>query len=132
MKAINIRDYIGPILFYEEKVKLYYVIRTIQDYLKEGKINLSSLAELPISLQESIYLPHLELKKMYEDSNYTIIDQELQKPFTKEEIYDLLALINLGHYKVNKQGIDRIIKYYNTLFFTEFKTLSEFKISKNV
>ncbi|MBO4516163.1 hypothetical protein J5751_01715 [bacterium] len=50
---------------------------------------------LPIELKESIYMEKSQLKKMYNESNYSIFEQILQNPVCENEFYDFLELIKL-------------------------------------
>ena len=70
MKSVNIRDYAGTQLFLDEKIRLYYTIRVIQDYLLEDKINTDVLNEFPKELINAIKSNLKELKCNYFKSNY--------------------------------------------------------------
>lgn len=74
MKSVNIRDYAGTLLFADEKIRLYYNIRVIQDYLSENKINISTLNQLSQELVDTINLNKKTLQKMYQDSEYSILN----------------------------------------------------------
>lgn len=113
MKAINIRDYAGTLLFYNEKVRLYYTIRVIQDYMEENLINESVINLLPKELALEISSTRERLKYDYKHSKYSIVDQELKYPVSENELYDLLQLIKLGHYDVEKNDVEKLIEYYN-------------------
>lgn len=116
MKSVNIRDYAGTLLFFDEKIRLYYTIRVIQDYLNEWKINKKYLDRLPIELKESIYMEKSQLKKMYNESDYSIFEQILQNPVCENEFYDFLELIKLWHYDISDKKVKQAIDYYNLLF----------------
>ncbi len=125
MKSVNIRDYAWTLLFYEEKVRLYYTIRVIQDYLIEKKINKKYLKKLPKELFDAINMSKNELKKLYNKSTYSILDQEFKMPINKNEFYDLLELIKLGHYNISKNKIKKAINYYNSIYKENLKGIED-------
>ena len=115
MKAVSIRDYAGTLLFEDEKIRLYYTIRVLQDYFKENRINLSVLNKLPETLQEIIKGNINELKKMYKKSKYSVLEQELAKPHNSVEFRDFMELVKLGHFELNKKKVSEAIAHYNLL-----------------
>ncbi len=115
MKAVNIRDYVGTLAFEDEKIRLYYNIRVIQDYLKEGKINSSSLGELTPILKETIKLSKEELIDLYKMAKYSIVTQELQFPISKNSLHDFLELVKLGHFELKKDDIRIALEKYNDI-----------------
>ena len=121
MKSVNIRDYAGTLLFADEKIRLYYNIRVIQDYLSENKINISTLNQLSQELVDTINLNKKTLQKMYQDSEYSILNQEFKLPVSSETLHDFLELVKLGHYELNKSDIEKAIKRYNDI--TEAKKI---------
>ena len=114
MKAISLRDYSGTIIFEEEKTRLYYTIRVIQDYLKDGRVNKEALKQLPSELLHLIFLPLEELKKHYHNTKYTIIDQQRKKVFRTQEWRDLFELIKLGHYDLSDEDVQEALWYFNS------------------
>lgn len=132
MKSVNIRDYAGTLLFYSEKVRLYYTIRVIQDYLQEGIINKKAIEILPDELKEAINSTKTELKSNYLKSLYSIIDQELNSPIGEKEIYDLLELIKLGHYDVKDEDINRLIEYYNFISNNKISNLDQISYNEGI
>lgn len=116
MKSVNIRDYAGTLVFFEEKTRLYYTIRVIQDYLKEDKINIEILKKLPNELINAVEIGKNRLIELYENSTYSVLDQKLNMPINKEEFYDFLELIKLGHYNISKSNVNSAIKYYDSLY----------------
>ncbi len=125
MKSVNIRDYAWTLIFYEEKVRLYYTIRAIQDYLIEGRINKKYLKKMPKELFEAVNMSKRELKELYNKATYSILDQELKMPINKNEFHDLLELIKLGHYNISKDEIKKAISYYNTLYHENVKGIKD-------
>ena len=112
-KAIGLRDSTGAVLFEEEKTRLYYAIRVLQDYVEEGLIGLNSLKNWPEELSYLMGLIPEELKKLYKKSTYNIILQQMKRPFNQDEWQDFLELIKLGHYELNEEEIHKAIHFYN-------------------
>ena len=83
LKAMGLRDAAGVILFEEEKCRLYYSIRVIQDYIKEGKITLDYQKGWPEELKSIVNISKNDLVRMYKSSNYSVVDQQLKKKFVK-------------------------------------------------
>lgn len=121
MKAVNIRDYAGTLLFVDEKIRLYYNIRVIQDYLLEHKINISNLNILSQELVVAINMDVKMLKKMYKSSEYSVLSQEIKLPVCSETLHDFLELVKLGHYELNENDIKKAIKKYNDI--TEYEKI---------
>lgn len=115
MKAVNIRDYAGTLAFKDEKIRLYYNIRVIQDYLNEGKINLNEVEKLTIVLKNAIKLSKEELIDLYKQSKYSVVTQELQFPISKNSLHDFLELIKLGHFELGEDDIKVALKKYNNI-----------------
>ena len=42
---------------------------------------------------------------MYQDSEYSILNQEFKLPVSSETLHDFLELVKLGHYELNKSDI---------------------------
>lgn len=132
MKSVNIRDYAWTLIFYEEKVRLYYTIRVIQDYLIEDKINKKYLKRLPKELSDAINMNKRELKELYNKSKYSILDQEFKMPINKNEFYDLLELMKLGHYNVSKSDIKNAINYYNLVYQENLKGIDDIFLNDGI
>lgn len=95
-KAINIRDYSGNLLFEEATSVLYYAVRVIKDYLKDGVLTRNDLENLSLELQEVIGLEKENLINLYKLSDYTIIDQyKKDESLTLVDWEDLLELVRL-------------------------------------
>ena len=113
-KVINIRDYAGAAILEEKKTTLYYAIRVIQDYLKENTLKQENLENLSKDLIEVINLNIEDLIKLYKTTNYSIINEYMEKEkFVGEEWIDLFELIKLGHYDVTEKQIQEGINFYN-------------------
>ena len=106
MKSVNIRDYAGTLLFVDEKIRLYYNIRVIQDYLLENKINISNLNQLSKELLDAINVDKQVLQKMYQESGYSVLNQEFKLPVSSETLHDFLELVKLGHYELNASDME--------------------------
>ena len=115
MKSVNIRDYAGTLAFEDEKIRLYYTIRVIQDYMIENKINKSMLDRLPKTLIKYIKMNKNQLIKEYKNSKYSILDQELSLPLDEKNFHDFLELIKLGHFELSEYDVKKAIKIYNNI-----------------
>ena len=113
MKAVSVRDYAGNCLFEDEKVRLYYTIRVVQDYLKEERVNKQELKKLPQELQTLIYESPEKLITLYKKARYSVVDQEIKRNPSFKEFRDFLELLKLGHYDVSETQISQAIDYYN-------------------
>lgn len=112
-KSISLRDYSGTVIFEEEKIRLYYAIRVLQDYYKENRINIDELAQLPLELSDLIVNDPKKAFTLYQEAEYTIIDQYKRRPFDSVEWRDLLELIKLGHYDLTQNQIQEALNIYN-------------------
>lgn len=127
-KAINIRDYAGAAILEEKKTTLYYAIRVIQDYIKENKIENKSMETCSKELLKTINLTKQELIILYNNSNYNIITQYIEKEkFNKEEWRDLFNLIELGHYDVSQKQLKEGTIYYNLKSKEKITKIDEIK-----
>lgn len=125
-KAINIRDYAGAAILEEKITVLYYAIRVIQDYLKDGVLQKKDLRKLSPELLEAIFLDRDVLRKMYKQSNYTIISEYMERAeFVEEDWKDLFTLIQLGHYDVSTEQIQEGLDYYNRHVRTPINSIKE-------
>jgi len=114
MKSISLRDYSGTVVFEEEKTRLYYAIRVLQDFFKTGRVIQNQLDELPEEIRQLIVGSTEMAKELYHKAAYTIIDQYKRREFHSIEWRDLLELIKLGHYDLTSEQIQEALAYYNT------------------
>lgn len=112
-KVINIRDYAGAIMLEESHTRLYYTLRVLQDYRKEGKLNDVEFFKLPSEIRECLCMTKEELISLYNESNYSIFSEYVSKRFVAEEWQDLFELVQKGHYQVNDSQIQDAIRFYN-------------------
>lgn len=122
MKAVNIRDYAGTLLFADEKIRLYYNIRVLQDYLQEGVIDPIALLDFPIGLQMAVKMTKEELIREYKSATYSIVDQEFARPTCFDELHDFLELLKLDHFEVSQNDVQRAIDVYNKFPFNVVNT----------
>lgn len=115
MKAVGIRDYAGTLLFEDEKTRLYYTLRVMQDYIRENRIDEKALSKLSPEILNALNMDKLALKKLYQKSRYSILNQELKKEHDVEKFRDFLELVKLGHYKLSKRDTQKAIEHYNNL-----------------
>lgn len=128
MKAVSIRDYAGTILYADEKIRLYYNLRVLQDYIKEGRIDANSLLNLPLELIQTLDLSKEEMIELYKKSNYSVFNQELQKEQDCTKFRDFLYLVKLNHFELNKQQIQDVIDHYNLLINEEITSLDDIEL----
>jgi len=112
-KAMNIRDYTGAIICEEEKTRLYLSLRILQDYISAKRVTKQEMEEWPPEIRETAILSKHDLITMFHQSDYSIVDQYLKKPFVQEEWLEFFELIKLGHYDISPQNIRTAIDYYN-------------------
>ncbi|MDR0975852.1 MAG: NUDIX domain-containing protein [Christensenellaceae bacterium] len=110
---INVRDYSGACLLEENKTALYYGIRTIQNYIGEGQIQLEDLENLTPELRHAITQSKEVNAQLYEQSDYTIFNQLAEYPFEQGVWDDTFELVELGHYEVSAAQASRATDYYN-------------------
>lgn len=113
LKSISLRDYSGTVIFEEEKTRLYYTIRVLQDFFKIGRVVPNQLDELPEEIRQLIVGSAEMAKELYHKADYTIIDQYKRREFDSVEWRDLLELIKLGHYDLTSEQIQEALAYYN-------------------
>lgn len=135
MKAVSVRDYAGNMLFHDEKIRLYYHIRVLQDYIKEGLISMSLLnsflSDMPNLLKTVLgSVPDLILS--YKTAKYSIVDQEIAE--IKDPIYfrDFLELLKLNHFEVNDLDIKKAINYYNSLVQDKIQSLEDISLEQGL
>lgn len=112
-KAVNIRDYTGALMFDEERTRLYYTIRALQDFIKEGRISEEKLDTLPQELRNLLAVSREDLVNSYTATKHTIVQQTIDAGFNSGHILDILEWIKLGHYKVSDADIQRLVNFYN-------------------
>lgn len=118
-KAVNIRDYTSKVLLEEDKTKLYYSIRVIQDFLELGRINQNVLLSLPILLKEFISYDRETLKKNYNNSNFDIINQYINL----DPLYFNLLINIIKEYTIdgNESIIDDFFSHHNEISYETIK-----------
>lgn len=113
-KATNIRDYTGAIICEEEKTRLYFTVRILQDYFREGKITEEHIQEWPEAIRSLVQSTVEELQQAYKASEYCIVDQYINREqFDQNEWMDFLELIRLDHYDLSLSQIEKAVGYYN-------------------
>ena len=129
LRAISLRDFSGTVIFEEEKTRLYYTIRVLQDYLKEGRVLSEGLRKLPPYLNSLINGTKEDLLRLYQQAKYKIVDQQKRKEgFNQQEWRDLLELIKLGHYNLAEQEKEEALMYFNNHADGEYyKSYSDLK-----
>lgn len=123
MQAIGLRDTSGAIIFEEEKTRLYFCIRVIQDYVDEGVISANDLSFWPQYLRELVLTSKKELISLYHQSSFSIISQQKNKDFIEVEWLDLFRLIRLSHYDLTESEVEDAIKFYNSRADKKIKSI---------
>ena len=120
------RDYAGSNMLLDQRTRVYWIVRSIQDYLADGTIGETDLNSLSPRARQFIYMDKKQLKALYKASSRDILMQTLQKGFDDPEaIRDTLLLIKLGHYEVKEENLRFALAHYNRLTGEEIKTLDE-------
>lgn len=112
-KSISLRDYSGTVIFEEEKTRLYYAIRVLQDYFQAGRVIQDQFIQLPNEIKQLIMGKAHTIQELYHQAEYTIIDQYKRYEFNSIVWRDLLELISLGHYDLTSKQIQDALTYYN-------------------
>lgn len=111
MKAVSVRDYAGTLLFEDEKTRLYYSLRVLQDYMSESRVNVEILKKLSQEVQFALSLSKEELSTQYFNGKHSLLDQELAKEQSDIRFNDFLELADLGHYDLDKIELERARKH---------------------
>lgn len=114
-KAINLRDYAAAFLLEEDKTKLYFAVRSLQDYINEFILQKIDFNQISATLRNAIFSNSMEVATQYYEANYDVTDQYLKEDtFDAQSWEDIFMLIALGHYHVNAEKLEAKIHYYNT------------------
>lgn len=128
-EAINIRDYAGAAILEEAKTLLYYSIRIIMQYLDDNILTEEEIKNIPEELKKAIFSGKSNLKKLYQESPYCIIDEYIEKEnFVDEEWKDLFTLIKLGHYEVSQVNLQRGLDFYNKKAKLKIESIDEIEV----
>ena len=122
-KAVNIRDYTSPILLEEDKIKLYYTIRALQDFIAHSRVNTEEIKRWSIELRYLVSLNKNELRTMYHDSKYDIVQQFIEQEeyfaefirFVKQYTIKRDSQIFLDFFKSHKSISNRTIDKWRLL-----------------
>ena len=121
--GINIRDYFGMYLLYENKTLLYYYVILLKKYMSENMI--INLEQIPREIKDVFELNEEALIEFYNRSEYTIITQYKEREFIKEEWEDLFFLISKGHFILNNIQIKEAVDYYNENISQKYENYKE-------
>lgn len=123
--GINIRDFFGMYLLYENKTLLYYYIIILKKYIKERIVVTKELEKIPEDVKIILSYSKEEIIKLYNESNYSIIEQYKESKFLEENWKDLFFLIKRKHFDLNELQITEAIKYYNENTNKKYDNLDE-------
>lgn len=124
-KLSNMRDLSTSLLLNESKTNLYYAIRVLQDY--KEKINIDDLNP---DIRNVVDLLKEDIIKLYNESEYSIIDEYIEDNSTEIEWRDLFDLIRLGEYDVSDSSLKKGIQFFNTKFNTCYNNINEIEVEK--
>jgi hypothetical protein len=77
-KAVNVRDYSSPVLLEEDKIKLYYSIRVLQDLVAQHRIDEIEMEHWPEEIRLMVSLARNELQSLFHRAKYDIIRQFIE------------------------------------------------------
>lgn len=125
--AINVRDYSGAYLLYENKTALYYTIMVIKKYLEQGLIEEDTIKKLPERLYKFINENNNSIQAEYKDSQYSIVNQYIDNKEDNIEYWAaILYLIKNGHFDVPISHVNLAMDYVNNSLNNNFETVEEF------
>ena len=112
----------------ENPTKLYFAIRAIKDYIQDGIISKEEIEKLPQELKEVINSTTEEINCLYLSKKYDIISQYLDNidKYTKEDLEDLFILIRSGHYDIELDNLNKLLRYYNLVYKQSITDINEF------
>jgi hypothetical protein len=84
-KAVNIRDYTSLVLLEEDRIKLYYSIRVLQDFLAQQRIAEKDTLDWPAEIQSLVRLTKQELQATYFAAKYDIVRQFMESDYRFNE-----------------------------------------------
>jgi len=131
-QAVNLRDYFAAFLLEEDTTKLYYGVRAVQSFLSEFFICDENLSIFSPDLQTAIKLPLSDLKELYANSDYDILEQYMSENcFDKQKWEDLFLLIALGQYKVSSTRLQAKLEEYAKITNQSFRDIDSFLVDYN-
>jgi hypothetical protein len=77
-KAVNVRDYSSPVLLEEDKIKLYYSIRALQDLVAQDRIEKIEAEHWPEEIRSMVSMTRDELRSLFHHAKYDIIQQFIE------------------------------------------------------
>jgi len=113
-KATNVRDYTASIMLQEEKTRLYLSIRVLQEFIREKRFGEMEIRQWPEEIQVLVRKNKEDLIELYQNTDYSIVDQYMNQPFFDEDEWlDLFEVIKLGHYEVTDKKLEEAFCFYN-------------------
>lgn len=122
-KAIGLRDTSGTIMFEEERTRLYYAIRVLQDYIEDGMISQQDFMLWPEELKQIVSCSPERLKELYFASDYSMLSQLSARSFNEIEWRDFFQLVKLGHYNLSENEIKKGLDEFNAKVMNPIKSL---------
>lgn len=89
-KAVNVRDYTSPILMEDNRIKLYYTIRSIQHFMRSGRAEIDAIGTADSKLRSLLEAPTDSLKSLYHSSGNDVWQQLRAIDDRFSEFYSLL------------------------------------------
>lgn len=102
--GVGLRDFYVRLLLEEDTTRLYVSIRSIQEFIEEGRITEEDQREWPQQLKAMVGLPLDQLKEACLASKKNIVQQYLADPaVSAEKLMALYTRVALGHYSFGPQ-----------------------------
>jgi hypothetical protein len=83
--AVNVRDYTSLVLLEEDKIKLYYTIRVLQDLVAQSCIKENELEGWPDEIRLLVSVTKNELQALYRNARYDIVQQFTERDHRFDE-----------------------------------------------
>ncbi|MCJ7760237.1 hypothetical protein MUP59_03755, partial [Candidatus Bathyarchaeota archaeon] len=84
-KAVNVSDYTSLVLLEEDKIKLYYSIRVLQDFVAQSRIKENELKGWPDEVRLLVSVTKYELQALYRNARYDIVQQFIENAHCFDE-----------------------------------------------
>lgn len=112
--AIGLRDFYVRILLEEDSTRLYASIRSLQEFISEGRITEETIATWPQQFQVMVKMSVEELKEACQSSERTVVHQYLEDPnVSYEKLRALHERVVLGHFDFDSRKMCDIIAKSN-------------------
>lgn len=115
-KSIGSATFLNRRMFAEARLRLYVSLRVIQDYLADGSLGQAQLEQLQADTRAALRLPGEQLRRLYRESGFDIVEQQLNQPDpSPSELIDLYQRLKLGHFDVAPTAMVERVRGATTL-----------------